>query len=282
MKNLTVTTFNVLNRVEHIEERYTKILAELDEHQSEVALLQEVRRETLGLLEDKAVAQGWWLTKGFMSKDHKDSSKVYGNMILTRKEPKSFTPIFFDEDSVQGLVVEVEGALFFNSHLAWGSFAEQKRLESAIQLNHLAEEYQQEHPNSLIISGGDFNTLPESSTLRYLKGLEAHPPWKPGLNTLHNTNLLNKISTTWTSAWDIFPLFPTARKTGGWAEETAKSVGISRPDLLPDRTIDYLMSYGWNYGEKGCPVRMEKFGVSTLDNGYGLSDHYGITVEFLN
>jgi exonuclease III len=277
MKNLIVTTFNVLNRIEHAEERYTKILTELDEHQSDVALLQEVRQETLGLLKEKSAAQGWWMSAGVMSEDHKDSRKIYGNVTLTRKKPSKTTSIVFHSDDVQGLSVQVQGALFFNNHLAWGSPAEQKRLDSAIQLNYLAEQHHDSHPEHLIISGGDFNTLPESSTLRYLKGLEAHPPWAPE----DSTQVLNRISTTWTSAWDVFPTFPTARKTGGWAEETARSVGISRPDLLPDRTIDYLMSYGWNFGRKGSPVRIEKFGVSTLENGYGLSDHYGITVEFL-
>ena len=265
MKNLIVTTFNVLNRLEYAEERYTKMLAELDEHQSDVALLQEVHQETLGLLKEKSAAQGWWLTKGVVSKNQKDSRKVYGNMTLTRAKPESFTPIFFHEGCIQGLAVEVEGILLFNSHLAWGSFAEQKRLDSAIQLNHLAEQHHKSYPEHLIISGGDFNALPESSTLRYLKGLEAHPPWTPSSTAQTVEDLMNKISTTWTSAWDVFPTFPTARKAGGWAEETAKSVGISRPDLLPDRTIDYLMSYGWNFGKKRLTcsfreIRDEYFG----------------------
>jgi exonuclease III len=95
MKNLIVTTFNVLNRIEHAEERYTKILTELDEHQSDVALLQEVRQETLGLLKEKSAAQGWWMSAGVMSEDHKDSRKIYGNVTLTRKSLPKLPLLFF-------------------------------------------------------------------------------------------------------------------------------------------------------------------------------------------
>lgn len=269
-KTLKVVTFNALNSVVLAEERWGLLLQELHTVQAEVALLQEIRIETVELLKLFAEQHGWHVSVGKMVATGHNLDRYYGNVTLTKQKPLKTQIMEVHELSqptaVPMLLVYTEEALLCNLHMAWGSFAEQSRLTTAHILNRVAEKYLQENPTSLVIAGGDYNTTPDSSTIRYLKGLE---PYK-------------HTSTTWTSCWDmVTDIFPTARKDGGWAEETAHSVGILHPGLMPDRTIDYLMSYGWNYGRRGCPVSLEKFGTSQLSNGYGLSDHYGLTVDFL-
>jgi hypothetical protein len=57
-------------------------------------------------------------------------------------------------------------------------------------------------------------------------------------------------------------------------------VGIEFPELLPDRRIDYVWTYGWAYGRPGCPVAMQRSFTDTTRYGYPASDHYGLTVDF--
>lgn len=264
--SLKITTFNTLHNIKLIEERYAKLFKELEAAKSEVAFLQEARVDRYGLLAELADRYHWFISAGDMETTQSSDAWYCGNVILTKAKPIRTDVIevkLVPEKSI--LVVETEAGLLFNLHLAWGSHAENIRLQAAVTVNSLAEKFRTAEPTKLIIAGGDFNALPESATLRYLKGLD----------------VVEEHSTVWTSIWDTVQTFPTARKDGGWAEETALSVGIKFPELLPDRTIDYLMSYGFNYGRKGYPLSLEKFGTSILSNGFALSDHYGLTVDFL-
>jgi endonuclease/exonuclease/phosphatase family metal-dependent hydrolase len=122
--------------------------------------------------------------------------------------------------------------------------------------------------NPLAILTGDFNTLPGSDTNRYLNGLGA------GANGGY---------TFWTEAFALAgnPEEATTVSAGNhWAQLTARSVGIEFPEMLPDRRIDYVWTYGWAYGRPGCPVAMQRSFTDTTRYGYPASDHYGLTVDF--
>jgi endonuclease/exonuclease/phosphatase family metal-dependent hydrolase len=264
-KTLNVTTFNSLNNPDRKEERVEVLFQEIKEHDSDIVLLQEVLQDTFPLLQAKAVEDGWYISEG--ARVAHSPTKIYGNVTLSRIpiESEFSLPNFLEakKQPVETLVTHFEGNVTaINAHLMWGSGNELQRLDTAYIINQYAECLKDQEPDRLIILGGDLNAILTSSVPRYFNG-----------------DLLYKESSTfWTSAWDMAEeIFPTARKDGGWAEITAKGVGITRPEQMPDRTIDYIFTYGWNYGKKHCPLDLKKFGESNLSNGFGLSDHYGIT-----
>lgn len=262
---LNVTTFNSLNNPDHREERVEVLFQEIEEHGSDVVLLQEVLQDTFPILKEKALQEGWHVSEG--TRVAHSPLKIYGNATLSRIpiESQFMLPCFICEGKlhIETLITHLENNITtINAHLPWGGHSELDRLDTVYRINQYAECLRDQEPDRLIIFGGDFNATLESSALRYLNG-----------------NLLYKeTSTFWTNSWDFSEnIFPTARKEGGWAETTAKSVGIMRPELMPNRTIDHVLTYGWNYGKRHSPLSLKKFGESNLSNGYGLSDHYGIT-----
>lgn len=266
---LHITTFNSLNNPDRKEERVEALFKEITEHNSDIVLLQEVMDVTFPLLKERAEKDGWHLSEG--PRVAFNPTKVSGNVTLSRKPIISEfilpSPIPEDLPHVKTLITHLEGGItVINAHLPWGSTTENYRLDTAYRINQYAEELRDLEPETLIVMGGDLNATPSSSVLRYLTG---DFPYK-------NT------STVWTNAWNFSDdVFPTARKDGGWAEATAKGVGILRPDLMPDRTIDHILTFGWNFGKKHSPLQLRKFGETELSNGYGLSDHYGLTVEIM-
>lgn len=265
MKNtLSVTTFNFLNNPDRKEERVEVLFKEIKEHGSDVVLLQEILEETFPLITETARQEGWYVSEGIrVTHSGKSSGNVTLSRIPIQSEYSLPSYLACSRPQIETLVTHLENNVtIINAHLVWGSANELHRLDVAHTINQYAECLKEQEPDRLIILGGDLNSILSSTVSRYLNG-----------------DLLYKDSSTfWTSAWDMAEkVFPTARKDGGWAEITAKSVGITRPEQMPDRTLDYIFTYGWNYGKKHCPLDLKKFGESDLSNGYGLSDHYGIT-----
>lgn len=264
---LNITSFNSLNNPERREERVEVLFQEIKEHESDVVLLQEVLQDTFPILKTKALQDGWHVSEG--ARVSHNPVKIFGNVTLSRSpiESNFMLPCFICEGKshVETLITHMENNVTtINAHLPWGGTSELDRLDTAYQINQYAECLKEQEPDRLIVLGGDFNATLNSSVLQYL----------------HGTLLYKETSTFWTNSWDISEtIFPTARKEGGWAEKTALSVGIQRPELMPSRTIDHVLTYGWNYGKKHSPLELKKFGEANLSNGYGLSDHYGITAK---
>ena len=110
---------------------------------------------------------------------------------------------------------------------------------------------------------GDFNAMPDEPAIRLLSGLSEAP-------------------TFWTEAQDTAAMlgrggpYPTVLPgTSAEAAVTARSQGLN-PRLVPGRRIDYMFSYGWNYGRPGGWTG----GVSAEDAGP--SDHALLTAETLD
>ena len=110
---------------------------------------------------------------------------------------------------------------------------------------------------------GDFNAMPDEPAIRLLSGLSEAP-------------------TFWTEAQDTAAMlgrggpYPTVLPgTSAEAAVTARSQGLD-PRLVPGRRIDYMFSYGWNYGRPGGWTG----GVSVEDAGP--SDHALLTAETLD
>lgn len=156
-----------------------------------------------------------------------------------------------------------------SAHLAWGGDKEGVRLAQMTAIDgrvrSLLDRYKDHHPVAIL--AGDFNTAPGSDTNRYLNGQGA------GADGGY---------TFWTEAFAVAGSpdeAVTVAANNPWAQATARIVGIEFPEMLPDRRIDYVWTYGWAYGRAGCPVTMQRSFTDTTRYGYPASDHYGITVD---
>jgi endonuclease/exonuclease/phosphatase family metal-dependent hydrolase len=157
-----------------------------------------------------------------------------------------------------------------SAHLCWGGDKEGVRLAQTTaidgRIRALMDRYKDRHPVAIL--AGDFNSLPDSDTHRYLAGLGA------GANGGY---------TFWTEAFAVAgnpEEATTVAADNYWAQKTARGVGIEFPELLPDRRIDFVYTYGWAYGRPGCPVAVQRSFTDTTRYGFPASDHYGLTADF--
>lgn len=154
-----------------------------------------------------------------------------------------------------------------SAHLAWGTASEPVRLQQAERiarrLDELADPITSPGPGISVL-GMDANAPADSETLRFLGGLSPRSEYAtffvdtfktvghgPGItSSLHN---------------------PHARRT-------ALEVGITRPGLVPERRIDFLLARGYVHGRPGCPLAA---GVLGEPAGEQLvpSDHYGVWAD---
>jgi endonuclease/exonuclease/phosphatase family metal-dependent hydrolase len=146
-------------------------------------------------------------------------------------------------------------------HLSWGAANEGLRLQQARAIEAIGA-HAAIDPDAVVVIGGDFNALPDSATLRYLHGLD--PDADGG-------------STQWVDAWDTAGDGPgiTSDPLNIHADATARNVGITRPDLLPARRIDFVLVRGYAYGRPGCPLEAHLVGDDATASTP--SDHYGIS-----
>lgn len=163
-----------------------------------------------------------------------------------------------------------QALIVVSAHLAWGGDQEGARLTQMTSIDGrvrmLMARYRDQNPVAIL--AGDFNTTPGSDTNRYLNGQGAGS---------------NGGYTFWTEAFAVVGNpneAATVAADNHWAQSTARNVGIEFPEMLPDRRIDYVWTYGWAYGKPGCPVAMQRSFTDTTRYGYPASDHYGLTVDF--
>lgn len=145
-------------------------------------------------------------------------------------------------------------------HGAWGAFRQRERLDEARLLDARLSRCA---AKGAVLLCGDFNAMPDEPAIRLLSGLSEAP-------------------TFWTEAQDTAAMlgrggpYPTVLPgTSAEAAVTARSQGLN-PRLVPGRRIDYMFSYGWNYGRPGGWTG----GVSAEDAGP--SDHALLTAETLD
>lgn len=159
--------------------------------------------------------------------------------------------------------------LVASAHFGWGSGKENERLRQAMALDaEFASVAPLEQPRdgsavTIGVIAGDLNAEPGAASLGWLTG-----------KTVERDK-----STLWTDAW--------LRGTGDgvtsdpqnmWAPRTALSVGISDPQMLPQRRIDYVLVRGYAYGRPGAPLAAEVVATQPW-TGLLPSDHYGVLAE---
>lgn len=167
--------------------------------------------------------------------------------------------------------------LVISAHLDWGGANEGIRLAQANSLNEAVLIYKERIENvyekdAIIILAGDFNALPESHTIRYLKGLEYGEKLTPAF---------------WIDAWEAAEerneenWYTSSPKSNHLAARVAESF-VLRPELIPDRRIDYIFVNGWAYGTAGHVFSCEVIGKEKIVSDTLASDHYGLLATIWN
>lgn len=151
-----------------------------------------------------------------------------------------------------------------NVHGVWGGHLAHKRETQFKMLDMHASMLEQKYADRelFVVMGGDFNTEPESSVIRYLKGLQG----------------LGDEGAYWIDAWAFCGEGEgsTSSSKMKFFHETASNRGVKHPQFTPDRRIDYLMVKGWQYGKRGTPLSIELCATEEDENGYTVSDHFGL------
>ncbi len=212
----------------------------------------------------------------------------YGNVTISRHPIKQHelnvkmptadvnVPVLVTKSKVGGRSVYV-----FNAHLKWGNVNEARRLREAHHISQNARDIFTREPGGhfrqnrpVILLAGDLNAVPDSRTVRYLRGLDLDQ---------------DGDSTLWLDAWSECGDPKQSGHTSGdptfWSKRTSASVGAGyRPEQTPRRRIDYVMAYEWAWGQAGQPVAARTFGAETFLGpaleGITVSDHYGIIADF--
>jgi endonuclease/exonuclease/phosphatase family metal-dependent hydrolase len=234
------------------DERINSILSNLKEIDADIICLQECSPEFASLIAQKLGLQF--------------QSDANCTAVLTRLEIITSSHIELQGSTASTMTLltpKGTNLLVVSAHFAWGGDKEGLRLSQARLIEDSIDKMQL--PNSLVtILTGDLNCVPQSATIRYLTGLDP---------------LADNSSTLWVDAWalrgkgDGSTVSPSNPK----AAETARSVGISQPAMLPNRRIDYILLRGWIYGKAGCPVTAKVYGLD-FDKNWP-SDHYAISAE---
>ncbi|ACL42026.1 Endonuclease/exonuclease/phosphatase (plasmid) [Pseudarthrobacter chlorophenolicus A6] len=277
---LRVTTLNINHAPDELERRTGLACDELSALLPAVLCLQEVRFEVDGgsfQLDTIAAETGLAVVSARAQHPTRDGA-LSGNAILSHLPAIEAGSIVLGTPDCQltradYAVLEAttgQTLIVVSAHLAWGGDQEGTRLIQMTAIDNrvrtLMGRYQDQNPVAIL--AGDFNTLPTSDTNRYLNGQGT------GANDGY---------TFWTEAFAVVgnPEEAATVAAGNyWAQQTARSVGIEFPEMLPDRRIDYVWTYGWAYGRPGCPVAMQRSFTDTTRYGYPASDHYGLTVDF--
>ncbi|MBG0738939.1 endonuclease/exonuclease/phosphatase family protein [Paeniglutamicibacter antarcticus] len=277
---LRVTTLNIFHAAEEVERRTRLICDELVALRPAVVCLQEVRFDEDGTspqLESIAAVTSLRVVAAHGQHPRKNGG-LSGNAVLSVLPLVESGAIVFGTPDCQLTLADYavlrtdtgQSLIIISAHLAWGGDQEGTRLTQLTvidaRVRALMDKYKDRHPVAVL--AGDFNTLPGSDTNRYLNGQGAgtdggYTFWTEAFATVGNPN-----EATTVDAGNF------------WAQKTARGVGIEFPEMLPDRRIDYVWTYGWAYGRPGCPVAMQRSFTDTTRYGYPASDHYGLTVDF--
>lgn len=274
-EELSVVTLNALNNKFMLEERIERIAYELLDLHADVVMLQEIFFEEDGSspsLQTICDITGLNVVAVNPVPIPNRAGFLFGTAILSHYDViESGVALKPDNDKPNDTcysIVEANNSrpiIIFSTHGTWGGTYENFREQQAYNVNLHAEElltkYQDRNP--IALWAGDFNAVSESSTVRYITGLGS----------------VNNSGTFWVDAWDY-----SGDKTEGYTSRTdllhsintANKVGITRPELIPHRRIDYLFVHGWAYGRPGCPLSTKLVMNSIDDAGYTVSDHLGI------
>lgn len=270
---LRIATWNIDSRLEDRSARLRTLIGTLRTLDLDVVCLQEC---WAGAETEIANALGMQTITFY---EAEDNSGGFGNAVISRfplapnttpehvtlppnkgENPKVSTVVALTLQSPNGRVWRIG-----STHLAWGGVSEGVRLKQIQEIERLARQSELSSSVELVqVICGDFNAQPQSSTLRYITGLDADAEGN---------------STLWVDAWAAREVAPgyTSTNDNPMSVATALYVGILNPALIPNRRIDYILTRDYAYGKPGCPLEV-KLLDRPFENQYG-SDHYGIVAN---
>lgn len=275
-----VSTLNALHTPEALHERTLSLCKQVREIAPDILCLQEVSFEqddTSLVLKNIAHETGMTVVTAMRQTPdeypHKSGTAIVsrlscieaGNFHLGSETAvnKHASYAVFDHPSGHTVIT-------VTAHLCWGGNMERERLVQLTAIDArvrgLVEQYKDHSP--MVVLTGDFNTTPESDSLRFMKGLGA------GADGSY---------TFWTDVWETLGSEEneaTVVNSNHWAKLTAKGHNIHLPHLMPNRRIDYVLSYGWSYGKNGSALTFERSFTDESQYGFPASDHFGLTVDF--
>lgn len=279
-QTLKVATWNLLASDVDLRERMEEAAAHLLD--ADIVLVQESRQDEGNPLSSAHILAdqiGMKLASLANIPSRKSETKQYkyGTAILTKLpiieeglvDLKSCNGVQ-DSASIAWLTAPSgRRILAVSAHLDWGGDREHIRLAQAIEIENevrvrLTEYARTSTIEPISILGMDANALPDSDTIRYITGLGAS-------NRFGGAQWVDLWSASGRGAGH------TSVVSGNpYAVSTAISVGITRPEMIPDRRIDYLMARGWVYGRPGYPLDVEVRGQSSLLGKVLASDHRSV------
>lgn len=298
-RTLRIAQLNILNHANGETARYELLQKHLKRIQPDIITLQEVGNpEKLA----SYLHEAGYPHVAFTNKraHHNDAVGIASRHPFTRTQPIQYWRI--QEDLPDGMLAEIHteelGHLWvYSGHFAWNMKNEHVRQAQAKEVARLARELAT--PNSdydgdtIFLVGADLNASETSDTYRYLTGQTSLNYKESRLSPSSNVLLgLDRLTITPESTFFVDAYEMADSKTGwattgshrnDWVQKTAERHGIRWPELMPARRIDYIFSYEWVYGKRGCPLNYGRFGEldANKDVFLDLSDHYGIYTDIL-
>lgn len=280
---LRVATLNLLANTYALRERVAFLACLLRDQQVDILLLQEVLRRKQARFNIPAVLSAE-LGMPHMT-EHHVSGRSSGNVTLSRHPLTKLDDVVSATSRllVTESVIGRRKVVVINNHGAWGSYAGGARLDEAVLADRIARDtFTALSPNPdkgyrphrdqrpIVIYGGDLNTTPDSTPIRYLTGRD----------------VVNGQSTHWLDAWDAAPdgadgatITPTVYSQ---IEYGARLDTPYLPERHPRERYDYLLVHEWSHGHAGDPLRAHRFATETFvyeDRDLTVSDHYGVIAD---
>lgn len=273
---LTVMTINIMRATMENAAGIGKLVKELS---PDIVSLQEVPYQTensseqLDLIADVsgmkyAMSKHFYWTKG-------ETKLIQGTAILYKPEMnilnsgtlENMRGAEYDKASC-GYAIFDNGINVINFHGVWGGWKTPLRNRQVLAIDELSAKIHEEtdHDTPLTVLTGDFNAEPESSTVRFLTGLdEVEGKGTFWVDTWKHVGDRNESEHGYTS---------TADNDLAWT--TAINVGIKNPASIPDRRIDYVMVRGWAYGRRGNPISSRVVDLRDDSTGGYYTDHNAV------
>lgn len=272
---IRLATWNILNRADDYRERIGGIASALAYAHVDVAALQEVRLDCRDELLAAMTAGGYSLAMLAGS----EKQPVRG----TNMEPVSEDTVaiawrdngpaspyegvpanrhgLYQAMSVDFAVTGGGRLTMASYHGMWGCSRQARRLR---EVSDLAAGLPKESDSHAVVIGGDFNAEPHERAIRCMLGEE------PGID--------GDDWTFWLDAQNVMTALGRWKPKHttichGKGADTNRLQGID-PMLMPERTIDHIMTRGYRYGRPGGFTS-----VSMADTGSVLSDHRLMTAD---
>lgn len=267
-----IATLNMLSKSTQLAERLEELSLEIKKYDFDLIALQEFNHDNTDQIIDFFQKLGY--NDFYINTPNTTVNKSipFSVATFTKNIETIYTPINLDtidrtSEPVHALAAHIEfnghNIHIINAHLAWGGNNEWVRLREAEKINAYVKKKLVSHPEAIFLLVGDLNTIDNSSTVRYLKGLqEATQP---------------HLGAYWVDAWELhgnLDNYVTSNPETFWGASTAAGKGLTTPSLVPKRRIDYIFSHGWCYGKQGYPLNFNRFADEKAS--IEISDHYGL------